>query len=60
MLLIEDIKNEIEKRIKIATIEPNQDGRMLIGEEFYVRRYMEVANGTLVSLLKWIEDESRP
>ena len=59
MLKIEDIINEIEKIIKIASIEPNLDGKALIGEEFYIRCYIEVAKGTLVSLLEWIEDASR-
>lgn len=60
MITVEEIKKQIEERIKMVSIEPNQDGKMLIGEEFYIRRYAEVTKGALVSLLEWIEDASRP
>lgn len=60
MLTVEEIKNQIEERIKMADIEPQLDGKMLIGKEFDIRREIGISRRALISLMKWIESNEKP
>jgi len=58
-MTVEDIKNKILEITKMIDIESTQNHGMLIGEEFHIKQPLDIVKDTLLSLLKWIEENEK-